>query len=206
MKDKDDLDTLVTELNAGAPRAPRSDEQTARLRSWLEQVVERSASDLLLVAGAPPSVRIDGVVLRLGSAFGGPLGSEEIEEAVAPALPPYARRLYREAGIADGSFRTPDLGRFRINLHHERGRAAAAIRRLPSVVPRFAALNLPPPLEALTRLPRGLVLVGGPTGSGNDDPGGPRERGQPSRGAAHHHHRRSDRVRASTPEVGDRAD
>ena len=79
---------------------------------------------------------------------------------------PHARRLYRDAGIADGSFRTPDLGRFRINLHHERGRAAAAIRRLPSTVPRFASLGLPPSVEALTRLPRGLVLVGGPTGSG----------------------------------------
>jgi type II secretory ATPase GspE/PulE/Tfp pilus assembly ATPase PilB-like protein len=83
-----------------------------------------------------------------------------------PALAPHARRLYRDAGIADGSFRVPELGRFRINLHHERGRPAAAIRRLPSIVPRFSTLNLPPSVEALTRLPRGLVLVGGPTGSG----------------------------------------
>ena len=163
MTHPDDLDALVTELNAGAPRTPASDEQTARLRAWLEQVVERSASDLLLVPGAPPSLRIDGQVVPL---LEGPLGGEEIEEAVAPALPPYARKLYRDAGIADGSFRTLDLGRFRINLHHERGRAAAAIRRLPSAVPRFASLNLPPSVEALTRLPRGLVLVGGPTGSG----------------------------------------
>jgi len=162
----DDLDALVTELNAGAPSAPRSDGQTGRLRSWLEQVVEQSASDLLLVAGAPPSVRVDGHVVPLGLAYGDALGSEEIEDAVSPALPPHARRMYREVGIADGSFRTPDLGRFRINLHHERGRAAAAIRRLPSAVPRLASLNLPPTIEALTRLPRGLVLVGGPTGSG----------------------------------------
>jgi len=163
LKDSDDLDALVTELNAGAPRAPRTDEQTRRLRAWLVQVVERSASDLLLVAGAPPSLRIDGVVVGL---MEGPLGSEEIEEAVSPALPPHARRLYREAGIADGSFRMPELGRFRINLHHERGRAAAAIRRLPAAVPRFATLGLPPPVEALTRLSHGLVLVGGPTGAG----------------------------------------
>jgi twitching motility protein PilT len=91
---------------------------------------------------------------------------EEIEDAVEPALAPHARRAYRETGIADGSFRDAGLGRFRINLHRERGRAAAAIRRLPSIVPRFATLNLPPSVEALTRLPRGLVLVGGPTGSG----------------------------------------
>ncbi|HKB13662.1 MAG TPA: PilT/PilU family type 4a pilus ATPase, partial [Vicinamibacterales bacterium] len=96
----------------------------------------------------------------------GPLGSEEIEDAVLPALPPHSRRTYREIGIADGSYRTRDLGRFRINLHHERGRAAAAIRRLPAAAPRLAALHLPPAVEALSRLPRGLVLVGGPTGSG----------------------------------------
>jgi twitching motility protein PilT len=163
MSEPDDLDALVIELNAGAPKARRSDEQTVRLRSWLEQAVQRSASDLLLVPGAPPSVRIDGQVVAL---LEGPLGGEEIEDAVVPALAPHARKIYRETGIVDGSFRVPELGRFRINLHHERGRAAAAIRRLPSAVPRFASLNLPPTVEALTRLPRGLVLVGGPTGSG----------------------------------------
>jgi twitching motility protein PilT len=159
----DDLDALVTELNAGAPTSPASDEQTARLRAWLGLVVERGASDLLLVAGAPPMLRIDGFVVPLPE---GPLDSVEIADAVAPALAPYARRAWRETGIADGSYRLQELGRFRINLHHERGHAAAAIRRLPTVVPRFASLNLPPNVEALTRLPRGLVLVGGPTGSG----------------------------------------
>ena len=163
MNEPDDLDKLVTELNAGAPHAPGAEEQTVRLRSWLEQVVARSASDLLLVPGAPPSLRVDGHVVPLPE---GPLGGEEIEDAVLSALMPHARKMYRESGIADGSFRTPDLGRFRINLHHERSRPAAAIRRLPSAVPRFASLGLPPQVEALTRLPRGLVLVGGPTGSG----------------------------------------
>src|SRR5439155_19113039 len=86
--------------------------------------------------------------------------------AVVPALAAHARRAYQERGIADSAFRAPDLGRFRINLHHERGRAAAALRRLPPTVPRLSSLNLPLPVEALTRLPRGLVLVGGPTGSG----------------------------------------
>jgi twitching motility protein PilT len=166
MSEPDDLDAIVTELNAGVRSAPRRDDQVARLRTWLEPVVARSGSDLLLVAGAPPSVRIDGVVEPLPAIFGGPLGSEEIQDAVLPALPPHARRMYREAGIADGSYRDAELGRFRINLHHERGRAAAAIRRLPSAVPRFASLHLPPNVEALTRLPRGLVLIGGPTGSG----------------------------------------
>jgi twitching motility protein PilT len=166
VNDRHDLDALVNELNADAPRAPAAGAETARLRRWLQQVVERNASDLLLVAGAPASMRIDGVLTPLAAGFGGPLGSEEIDDAILPALPPHARKMYREIGIADGSFRAADLGRFRINLHHERGRAAAAIRRLPSIVPRLASLGLPAGVEALSRLPRGLVLVGGPTGSG----------------------------------------
>src|SRR5919198_638575 len=149
----DDLDDLVTELNAGAPRRVPAQE-TARLRSWLEHVVERGASDLLLVAGAPPSLRIDGLIQPLVEA---PLGSEEIADAVVLALPPHARKRYRAEGIADGSFRAADLGRFRINLHHERGRTAAAIRRLPAAVPRLPSLNLPPGIEALSHLGRGLV-------------------------------------------------
>jgi twitching motility protein PilT len=162
MPDPDDLDALVSELNAGAPH-PATDQQTARLRAWLVTVVEQSASDLLLVAGAPPSLRVAGAIVPLAE---GPLGGEEIAAAVVPALPPHARRAFHDIGIADGSFRTPDLGRFRINLHHERGRAAAAIRRLPSTAPRLASLGLPPRVEALSRLPRGLAIVGGPTGSG----------------------------------------
>ena len=143
MADKTDLDALVTELNALNPKRqapatsgvpvstaemPPSEEQMARLRRWLEEVVRRSASDLLLVADAPPSLRIDGVVVPLGLQSGGSLGSEEIEDAVLPALPPHARRMYRDCGIADGSYRDAEVGRFRINLHRERGRAAGQRR------------------------------------------------------------------------------
>src|SRR5437867_7379455 len=187
MTKREDLDALVTELNALGPgeRMPESapaeetaaapidmpvfdpadgnDAQTARLRRWLHHVLIEGASDLLLVAGAPPSLRIDSFIVHLDE---DPLQSEDISAAVVPALAPHARVAYRDGGIADSSFRTSDLGRFRINLHHERGRPAAAIRRLPATVPRLAALGLPPGVEALTRLPRGLVLVGGPTGSG----------------------------------------
>jgi twitching motility protein PilT len=162
MHDTEDLDALVTELNAGAPRRVTG-EHTAKLRAWLERLVERSGSDLLLVAGSPPVLRIAGAVVPLDE---GPLDGGEIADAVVPVLQPHARRVFRETGLVDASLRTPDLGRFRINLHHERGRPAAAIRCLPQSVPRLASLGLPPGVEALSRLPRGLVLVGGPTGSG----------------------------------------
>jgi len=160
-----DIDRLVEELHAALPggEAGEGSGEAIRLIGWLEQVRACDGVDLLLVSGAPPSVRVDGRLRPLEAA---PLDGLEIEEAVIPALPPHAQRRYRDGGISDASFRVAGLGRFRVNLHRERGRAAAAIRALPAHAPRLAALGLPASVELLTRLPRGLVLVGGPTGSG----------------------------------------
>ena len=96
----------------------------------------------------------------------GPLDGPEIEDAVLPVLPERTARRYRDGAPADASLRVPGQGHFRINLHRERGRAAAMIRALPSRPPVLADLGLPPRVEQLTRLPYGLVLIGGPTGSG----------------------------------------
>jgi twitching motility protein PilT len=161
----EDIDRLILELNATAPGepAPVAPGTTTRLDRWLQHVADKDGSDLLLVAGAPPSVRVKGAVIPLAD---GPLDGVDIEEAVLPALAPHARRQYREHQIADASYRLTGLGRFRINLHRERGRAAAAVRMLPARVPRLSSLDLPPQVELLAQLPRGLVLIGGPTGSG----------------------------------------
>lgn len=136
---------------------------SARLDHWLETLMQQSGSDLLLVPGAPASILVNGRVKKIEDT---PLEGEEIEAAVLPALTPHGLRLYRDNQIADASYRVSNLGRFRINLHRERGRAAAAIRALPSKVPELGALHLPSGVEALARLARGLVLVGGPAGSG----------------------------------------
>jgi twitching motility protein PilT len=163
--DHDDLDELIRELNATTleVQVPAPSRDTTRIERWLRIVAQQNGSDLLLVAGAPPSIRVEGRVTPLDE---GPLDGIDVEEAVLPALPPHARRIYRDERIADGSFRLQGVGRFRINLHRERGRAAAAVRLLPTRVPRLASLGLPSQVEQLTSLPRGLVLVGGPTGSG----------------------------------------
>jgi twitching motility protein PilT len=138
-------------------------EPLTELNRWLTQLVERRGSDLLLVADAPPCIRVDGQVVPLGAKN---LVSDEIENAVTPALMPHSLRQYLETRIGDSSYRNTNLGRFRINLHHERGRAAATIRALPTVVPFLHELHLPPSVEQLARMPRGLVLIGGPAGSG----------------------------------------
>ena len=156
----DDLDRLVSELDA-----VRLDTRAgaSRLEPWLRLVAERDASDLLLIPGEPPSMRIHGRVVR---SEGPPIDGQDVEEIVVADLPPHAQRAYRRHGIADGSRKVPGVGRFRINLHHERGMAAAVIRMLPRRVPLLASLDLPPGTEHLSRIQRGLVLVGGATGSG----------------------------------------
>src|SRR5271156_881053 len=136
---------------------------TERLDRWLAMLIGRGASDLLLVCGAPPCMRVHGEVRKIEP---GILDGPEIEAAVLPALPRHALTLYRETYISDASYRIVGLGRFRINLHREQGRAAATIRVLPARVPSLRELSLPPSVESLAHLQRGLVLIGGPAGSG----------------------------------------
>jgi twitching motility protein PilT len=158
----DDIDALIDELNA-ENGTPRSTSRVLRTETMLREVIARRGSDLLLVAGSPPGVRVDGQIVRLEGAV---LDGQDIEEIVVPLLPSYAGKAYAKTGVADASLRFPDLGRFRVNLHRERGRAAAAIRALPARVPKLAELGLPPEIAALSTLNRGLVLIGGATGSG----------------------------------------
>ena len=161
----DDLDRLVSELNLLSPAdSVRTDTDTEQLEAWLQRVRnEDGGSDLLLVAGSPPIVRAPGRLLRISA---DPLSSEEIEHAVRACVAPRLLERYRAGHAVDLAFRMPGLGRFRMNLHRERGHAAAAIRALPLQIPRLADLHFSHDISLLAGLPRGLVLIGGPTGSG----------------------------------------
>jgi twitching motility protein PilT len=166
MKGDDDLDRLVTELNltvAGTRPAPADAPDTTATVTWLSAVREADGSDLLLVPGAPPVVRAPGRLLRLSDT---PLRGEEIEASVLPFVPRRLEERYRAGEAVDVGFTLPRLGRFRMNLHRERGHAAVAIRALPSRIPRVQELHFTHEIDHLARLPRGLVLVCGPTGSG----------------------------------------
>jgi twitching motility protein PilT len=170
MQDRDDafedLDQLVAELNLASAGSLPLAVQTADpaiLESWLHKVREVDGSDLLLVAGAPPIVRASGKLLRVNDDA---LGSDDIESTVWALVAPRLQDRYRAGEAIDLAFRLPRLGRFRMNLHRERGRAAAAIRALPTRIPKIPDLRFTHDIGILSTLPRGLVVIGGPTGSG----------------------------------------
>ena len=162
--DIEDLDKLVSELRLDARRASTDESiDDGVLIQWLKRLRELAGADLLLVAGAPATIRARGAFVAASSK---PLDATEILQAVAPLVPTRLFERHRAGESVDLAFGRPGLGRFRVNLHYERGRPAAAIRALPTTIPRLAHLNFTHDISMLSRLPRGLVLIGGPTGSG----------------------------------------
>ena len=154
----------MTEGNPARVQVIHSEDRgEAQLKHWLGELVSHNGSDLLLVAGARAAIRVEG---SLWAVQEGTLSGDEIEAMVLPVLAAHARQAYQHEGIADSSYRVEGLGRFRINLHRERGRAAATVRALPSKIPALEELQLPAGVAALARLQRGLVIIGGATGSG----------------------------------------
>ncbi len=160
----DDLDHLASELNlvapqrtAEAPGSPRS------IETWLRRLRELQGSDLLLVVGAPPVVRASGRLLPTSELV---LGPADIDAAIVPLVPERLQEAYRRGAAVDLAFTVRGLGRFRMNFHRERGRPAASIRALPLRIPKVADLHFTHDISILSALPRGLVLIGGPTGSG----------------------------------------
>jgi twitching motility protein PilT len=137
--------------------------EALQLNSWLEELVSRKGSDLVLVPEAPACIRVEAALFGIDSR---PLTGEEIEAAVLPAMAAHAREDYQRSRIGDSSYRVEGMGRFRINLHHERGRCAATVRALPSRVPLLSELHLPAGVAGLANIQRGLVIIGGATGSG----------------------------------------
>ena len=131
-------------------------EHDGPLTGWLARVRETGGSDLLLVAGAPPTIRVRG---RLQPASDQVLDSEAIAAATAGFVPARLSSGFESGAAIDLAFSLAGLGRFRMNLHRERGRVAAAIRALPTTLPTIAGLGFSHDVSLLVDLPR-------PTGSG----------------------------------------
>jgi twitching motility protein PilT len=118
---------------------------------------------VLLIVGAPVMLRINGVLATGGSAA---LDAEDVRGLVLPLLEAAQLEELQKKKTVDMSFMRENLGRFRVNIHHQRGTLAASIRLLPSRIPSIESLHLPATLAKLAERRQGLVLVTGPTGCG----------------------------------------
>ena len=134
-----------------------------RVGELLRYLVEVGASDLHLKVGRPPTVRVDGELLR--SPFD-TMTATDTETAAFELLPGPKAEEFRETNEADFGYTAEGMGRFRVNCFRQRGLVGVAIRRVRSDIPTFDELLLPPAAEALASEHRGLVLVTGPTGTG----------------------------------------
>jgi twitching motility protein PilT len=133
------------------------------IQTFLELVVERGATDLHISAESPPLMRVDGELTAMPFP---PLSANETKNLCYSLLTDSQRHRFEEESELDFSFGIRGLSRFRGNLFIQKGTVGGAFRLIPYEVRGLAELGLPPVAAELTKLPRGLVLVTGPTGSG----------------------------------------
>src|SRR5271154_4053060 len=125
--------------------------------------VKNNASDLHLSAGVPPMIRVDGDMKRVNMPA---LTHKEVHGMVYDIMNDRQRKDYEERFETDFSFEIPKLARFRVNAFNQNRGAGAVFRNIPSVILSLDDLSAPKIFRDLCMLPRGLVLVTGPTGSG----------------------------------------
>jgi len=133
------------------------------LHQLLKIMIEKGASDLHITTGTAPQLRIDGALQPLDFQELTPLDTKNICYSV---LTDAQKHVFEEENELDLSFGIKGLSRFRANVFMQRGAIAGAFRQIPYKILSFEELGLPKTVEELTKIPRGLVLVTGPTGSG----------------------------------------
>ena len=150
-------------VSASAAEAPEPSGGGFQFRQAIVEMVRRNASDLLLKAGRPPTVRVNGVLKMLEMP---PLRPEELKALAESLMTPRQLRDFADTKEADFGIGVPGIGRFRTNVYQQRGTVAFAFRGIPYEVRSIRELLLPTVLEEVAMRPRGLVLVTGITGSG----------------------------------------
>lgn len=133
------------------------------VQKLLKQVVNVGASDLHMTVGVPPMVRINGELTPVGTTIMKPDMTEDIAKQI---LTEEKWQVLKEKGQVDFSLSITGVNRFRVNVFRQRNSYGIAIRSVMPTIPSFKQLGLPPVVQELTTLQRGLVLVTGPTGSG----------------------------------------
>ena len=133
------------------------------LPQLLKTLVDQGGSDLHISVGSAPRLRINGNLVSLQVP---PLEEEQSKQLCYAVLSEYYRAKLEEEKEIDLAFTVSGLARFRANIYTQKGYIGAAFRAIPSEVRTLESLDLPPVFQKLCLLPRGLVLITGPTGSG----------------------------------------
>ncbi len=138
-------------------------EYPVSLEQLLRLTVEKKGSDLHIVVGMPPCIRIDGDIVKQDYP---PMKPADVENMLTPIMSEKDKRDLQETLELDLAYSVPQCARFRGNVIVQRGTLAAVFRAIPFEVPTLDRLGLPADVRRLCTLPRGLILVTGPTGSG----------------------------------------
>jgi len=135
----------------------------AKIDAFFKLMHEQGASDLHLVAGQPPALRIRGEIERVKYKV---LTSDDLRAMLYEITPEYKVKVFEETGDVDYGYEIPGLARYRANYFMQKNGVGAVFREIPSTIMTAEQLELPAVISKLALLPRGLVLVTGPTGSG----------------------------------------
>src|SRR5258706_12955517 len=146
-----------------ATRSPEETAAMARLDAFFKLMFDTGASDLHIVAGQPPILRVHGDLERVKY---DPMDDETLRAMLYEIAPEQTIKKYEETGDVDFAYEIPGVARFRANYFMQKYGCGAVFRQIPTKVITADELGLPPILKKSAMLPKGLVLATGPTGSG----------------------------------------
>jgi twitching motility protein PilT len=135
----------------------------AQIDAFFKLMNEQGASDLHLISGQQPVLRIQGELERVKYK---PLDNDNLKGMLYEIAPEDKVKVFEESGDVDFAYEIPGLARYRANFFQQKYGVGAVFREIPSSILTCEQLGLPPIVRRLATLPRGLVLVTGPTGSG----------------------------------------
>jgi twitching motility protein PilU len=130
---------------------------------FVKLMVDKGASDLFFSVGAPPNIKIEGIISPVGEA---PIQSQQMSELVLSLMKDEQQKEFEATMELNMALSVSGIGRFRINLFRQRGEVAMVVRYIKGQIPSIEALRLPTILQSVVMELRGLVLVVGSTGSG----------------------------------------
>src|SRR6266852_3212613 len=151
-------------IDTSTPSGPPKPHAGINLRSLLEEMVARNASDLHIVAGERPKLRVDGDITN--SSVEHTLAPKDTLQLAYSVLTEEQKKRFELEDELDFSFGIQNLARFRGNVFKQRGCVSMVVRQIPFAIKTFDQLGLPGSIAKMAEKPRGLVLVTGPTGSG----------------------------------------